>query len=99
MVQEKPPRCIPPTSGLSDSTVKCAGVLVAIPEHPVVLNDQPHAVLTGTAESLFQPQAVVTGVHIATSGTFDKFCILVQVFLKDLGFFSFPENMGYPQAN
>ena len=70
MVQKKPPRIVPPTSGLSHGIRKCAGFWIGVAEHLV---DQVYAMLTGKSESIFQPQTVVTGIHTAASGVLDKF--------------------------
>ena len=63
VVQETPPNSIPPTSCALDRVVKCAGVWLSISHDLAVLHYQFRVMLTGSPESIFQPQARVAGFH------------------------------------
>ena len=83
MGQKKPRRRTPLILCFSKRTlnqIECGGFPVAVPNHPVFYKYEADVVFIGSVEPLFQPQAVVTGVHIAASGALNKLGIFEQVF-------------------
>ena len=53
MVHEEPSSSIPPTSGIFERAVKCAGVWLAITHDLAVLHYQFRVMFTGSPESIF----------------------------------------------
>ena len=77
---------------------ECHGFSVAVPDHPLFYKDQANIVIIGLGEPIFQPQALVTGVHrAALSGALDNLGFKQQIIRVDRVVAVFPIHMDHPE--